>query len=64
MAAGKESNRKRSYAIPCSSVFRDAVAALAEVNNEPGDPQPRQQLLLRSDGGSVTAALVDIAGGV
>ena len=34
----------------------DAVAALAEVNNEPGDPQPRQQLLLRSDGGTVTDA--------
>ena len=34
----------------------DAVAALAEANNGPGDPQPRQQSLLRSDGGTVTDA--------
>ena len=30
VAPGPESNRKRSYAIPCASVFRDAVTALAE----------------------------------
>ena len=30
VAPGPESNRKRSYAIPCASAFRDAVTALAE----------------------------------
>ncbi len=30
MAASPESKRKRSYAIPCASVFRDAVTSLAE----------------------------------
>ena len=30
MARSPETNRKRSYAIPCTSVFRNAMTALAE----------------------------------
>ncbi|MBG03325.1 MAG: molecular chaperone DnaJ [Rhodospirillaceae bacterium] len=46
MAAGKESNRKRSYAIPCASAFRDAVTALAERRRVNAGDLARSVLLL------------------
>lgn len=46
MAAGKESNRKRSYAIPCASAFRDAVTALAERQRVNAGDLARSVLLL------------------
>ena len=46
MAAGKESNRKRSYAIPCASTFRDAVTALAERRRVNAGDLARSVLLL------------------
>lgn len=46
MAAGKECNRKRSYAIPCASAFRDAVSALAERRQVNAGDLARSVLLL------------------
>lgn len=46
MAAGEESNRKRSYAIPCASTFRDAVTALAERRRVNAGDLARSVLLL------------------
>jgi hypothetical protein len=46
MAAGKISNRKRSYAIPCASAFRDAVTALAERRQVNAGDLARSVLLL------------------
>ena len=46
MDAGKESNRKRSYAIPCASAFRDAVTALAERRRVNAGDLARSVLLL------------------
>jgi len=46
MAAGKESNRKRSYAIPCASAFRDAVTALADRRRVNAGDLARSVLLL------------------
>ena len=46
MAAGKESNRKRSYASPCASAFRDAVTALAERRRVNAGDLARSVLLL------------------
>ena len=46
MAVGKESNRKRSYAIPCAAVFRDAVTALAERRRVNAGDLARSVLLL------------------
>ena len=46
MAAGKESNRKRSYAIPCASAFRDAVTALAKRRRVNAGDLARSVLLL------------------
>ena len=46
MAAGKESNRKQSYAIPCASTFRDAVTALAERRRVNAGDLARSVLLL------------------
>ena len=46
MDAGKESKRKRSYAIPCASAFRDAVTALAERRRVNAGDLARSVLLL------------------
>lgn len=46
MDAGKKSNRKRSYAIPCASAFRDAVTALAERRRVNAGDLARSVLLL------------------
>ncbi|MDP7391143.1 MAG: J domain-containing protein [Alphaproteobacteria bacterium] len=46
IATGKESNRKRSYAIPCASAFRDAVTALAERRRVNAGDLARSVLLL------------------
>ena len=46
MATRSEANRKRSYAIPCASTFRDAVTALAESRKVNAGDLARSVLLL------------------
>lgn len=46
MAPRSDSNRKRSYAIPCASAFRDAVTALAESQKVNAGDLARSVLLL------------------